>query len=157
LHDQFIPNLFMSHGSIALVLDSLFPAAPAPGGPIAVDFQVNSGTNSVNVARAEAVFVDILTSANFDARQVNLASVQFAGAAVRGSSVLDVDGDGDLDLRLEFRTSETNLLDLYVDAITRDLMDGILNSPIQAVTLRLTGTAALDAAFEGLEMVSLFL
>ena len=69
--------------------------------------------DSVNLASNGVITVALVTTATFDAALVDVGSVVFAGAHVHQSALEDVDGDGDLDRVLHFRTQDTNLRALY--------------------------------------------
>lgn len=78
---------------------------------IAIDIKPGSSQNSINLKSKGVVTVAILTSGNFDARDVNQSSVAFAGAAPVRCVEEDVDGDGDDDLVCHFRTQDLISLD----------------------------------------------
>ncbi len=81
-------------------------------GPLEVDIDIRpkDPANRVRL-RSKSVDVAVLTAAGFDATTVDPGTVRFgpAGASPTKSRVQDVDGDGDLDQRFWFRTSETGL------------------------------------------------
>jgi uncharacterized protein YjdB len=92
---------------------------------ILIDVKPGSDENRINIHSRGVTPVAILTTSTFDARNVDPATVRFAGAApVRGNrdgderehddgdrdtKLEDVDGDGDKDMVLHFRTRELNL------------------------------------------------
>src|SRR6185295_1028086 len=67
--------------------------------------------DAVNPRSRSPVAVGILTTPDFAATTVDASSVRFGarGAAPTAADPLDVDGDGDTDLRLGFRTRATGI------------------------------------------------
>ncbi|WP_186774685.1 right-handed parallel beta-helix repeat-containing protein [Allorhodopirellula solitaria] len=57
---------------------------------------------------------------DLDATLVDVSTIVWASTVVTKDSLRDVDGDGDLDLILEFRLRETDLVDRYRDALIDD-------------------------------------
>jgi hypothetical protein len=53
--------------------------------------------------------VAVLTTDDFDAADVDPATVEFAGASPLRWTLCDVDADGDLDMVFHFKTQELNL------------------------------------------------
>jgi uncharacterized protein YjdB len=84
--------------------------------PIVIDVQPGSDENPINLGSNGVTPVAILTTLasagdplTFDARDVDPASVRFAGAAATHWALEDVDGDGDIDLILQFPTQALDL------------------------------------------------
>jgi hypothetical protein len=83
-----------------------------PSYPVTIDIKPGSDPNSINLGSKGVIPVAILSSANFDATQVDPSTVTLAGAgvAVRGkgnkslSHEEDVNGDGLLDLVVQVET-----------------------------------------------------
>lgn len=85
----------------------------------AIDIKPGSDTNPINLKSKGVIPVVILTTPDFDAASVDVDSVCFGDAEdstqraceeAHGQGHLeDVDGDGDLDLVLHFRTQETGI------------------------------------------------
>jgi hypothetical protein len=130
-----------------------------PGAPVLVPVEVQIDVRStVNLASQGRIAVAIFSTADFDAALVNAASVQFAGAAAVQFSLEDVNGDGLLDMVLQFRTQDTNLRALYEQLLADDINgDGVLDSSHQEATITLSGTTTGDQQFEGSDTIDLFL
>ncbi len=81
-----------------------------------VDIKPGSDPNSVNVRSTGVIPVAILTTPGFDASGVDVSSLGFGRDGIRfaaspvHSALEDVDGDGDLDLILQFLTQDTNII-----------------------------------------------
>jgi uncharacterized delta-60 repeat protein len=80
---------------------------------VIIDIKPGSERNPINLRSKGNTPVAILTSDTFDATQVNWESVRFgpSGATERHHRihVTDVDGDGDMDAKLHFKTRDTGI------------------------------------------------
>jgi len=80
---------------------------------VEIDIKPGGNPNSINLKSKGVIPVAILTTATFNARNVNAMSVKFGpeGATeAHGKGHLeDVDGDGDIDMVLHFRTQSTGI------------------------------------------------
>ncbi len=91
-------------------------ATPGPILRVEIDIKPGESPNSVNLGSHDLISVAILTTGSFDALNVRVDTVTFAGASPTRSAVEDVDLDGDLDLVLQFAVGETNLAPGDVEA-----------------------------------------
>lgn len=86
--------------------------------PVDIDLKPGSDPNSINLGSEGNVPVAILTTADFDATNVNPETVTLAGASVglKGksdklmASIKDVDGDGDDDIMIHIDIEELDLV-----------------------------------------------
>ena len=80
---------------------------------VAIDIKPGSFTNSINPRSRGVIPVAILTTDTFDATTVDALSVEFGPDGATESHgrghIEDVDGDGNLDLVLHFRTQDTGI------------------------------------------------
>ncbi len=114
---------------------------PAGGGrpgvverSVRIDIKPGSDPNSINTYSRGVIPVAILTTEHVDALTIDPDSVEFgpdnADKAHRNAHTGDVDGDGDLDLVLHFRTRDTGIAPGDTEAcLTGQTYDGV---PIQA-------------------------
>lgn len=105
-----------------------------------IDIKPGSDPNSINLKSNGLIPVAFLTTPGFDVTQVDASTVRFgAGEAVEAHGkghLEDVDGDGDIDLMLHFKTQET----------------GIQNSDTQAC---LNGITSTGVPFEGCDPIQI--
>jgi len=89
--------------------DNTFSAGTC--GPVKIDIKPGSFPNCINPHSRGVIPVAILTTADFDARDVDVDTVRFGprGAWAVEWDFGDVDSDGDLDMILYFRTQDTGI------------------------------------------------
>jgi hypothetical protein len=131
-----------------------------PGAAVrSVQIDVKPGdANTVNLESNGVVSVAIVSTAGFNASEVLVSSVVFAGAHAITSSLKDVNGDGRVDLVLQFRTQDTTFRSLYSQLLADDIdADGILDSNHQTANVSLTGETVDQVLISGFDTVDLFL
>ena len=124
---------------------------------VQIDVKPASDPNSINLCQEGVLPIATFTADAFNAANVDVTTVQFAGAAAVHSALEDVDGDGDLDLILHFNVQDTTLAATYRDLLREDLEDGKLNSRRKQVNdIALTGETFDGAQFQGFDTLDLF-
>lgn len=107
--------------------------------PVALDIKPDDSSNTVNPGSQGQIPVAVLTTSTFDAASLDTNTLRFGRtgteAAPVHSALEDVDGDGDIDLMLHFKTQAT--------AITCGDTVAVL-----------TGATAAGAAVEGSDTVN---
>lgn len=94
----------------------------------------------------------ISSTADFDARLVDVSSVFWAGAGVYRSQLKDIDKDGDKDLVLKFRLADTDLIDRYRTAMAADS-----SSSRKSFDIELTGRTSTGIDISGVTTLDLFM
>lgn len=91
---------------------------------VPIDIKPGSDPNSINLGSEGVVPVAILTTATFDAAEVDPVTITLAGAEVRlkgksghSGSLQDVDGDGDLDLVVQLEINQLELTEGSTQAV----------------------------------------
>jgi hypothetical protein len=130
----YIPGPF-GLGGVTILRDSFFVAHPTGGDPFAgttitriarhellcaipgadsVDIEPRKFPNKVNPGSGKKIEVAVFTTPGRDATTLIPATVRFGRtgteAPTLSTTITDVDGDGDLDVVFEFRTSATGIL-----------------------------------------------
>lgn len=115
-------------------------------------------SESLNLDSNGAITVVIYSASDFNAAQVNVRSVVFAGAHAWQSTLVDANHDGLLDLQLKFRRQDTVLNQIYAQLLIDDQdADGVLDSTRQTAEIDLTGELVDHSLFSGFDSVTLFL
>ena len=116
----------------------------------------------IDVSSHGLLAVVLYSTPTFNASQVNIGSVVFAGAHVAKSRLRDVDCDGDLDLVLKFRIQDTEFLDIYADLLAEadQTINGKLDRSVerrQTAMLAITGKTLDDHVFQSFDTLDLLL
>jgi len=94
---------------------------------INIDIKPDSYPNSINLKSKGVIPVAVLTDGFFNAKDIVINSVIFAGASLTKGKLEDIDNDGDIDLILHFNTQSLQLDSNSIEAVlTGQLTDGIL-------------------------------
>lgn len=99
--------------------------------------------------------VVLFSTADFDAGALDLETLRLSDAVAVGSALDDTDGDGDLDLTVDFRRDD--FVDEYAAALAADLSDGTLDDNHQEVELLLTGQTQAGADIFAASAVDFFM
>ncbi|GAA5506892.1 right-handed parallel beta-helix repeat-containing protein [Novipirellula caenicola] len=102
----------------------------------------------------KTVSVVIHSTNQLDATLIDASTVVWASASASGFQLRDVDGDGDLDLIVDFKLRETDLVDRYRDALILDDSDNqvSVDVPVSGMTddgLRVMGSGSVDLVMTG--------
>ena len=131
--------------------------APPRTTEVAIDVKPGGDPNAINLASNGLITISIFTTDDFDATTVNGSTVMFAGASAVHSAWEDIDGDGDLDMILQFDINDTELVALYAQLLLDDVNgDGVLDSTRQETTVLLTGETVDGDQIIGSDAVDLF-
>lgn len=122
----------------------------------AVDAQAKKDRINLNSADKgnKSVTLVLHSTDDFDAALIDTTTIVWASTIATKSSLKDVDGDGDLDLVLEFKLSETDLVDRYRDALAVDPSNyhQTVAVPLTGRTVdgdRIVGSADIDLVMMG--------
>ncbi|WP_160168438.1 right-handed parallel beta-helix repeat-containing protein [Novipirellula maiorica] len=116
---------------------------------IALNFQGETDAGSINLNSADksgkSLSIVLYSTPTSDASQIEVESITWAGASVHRSKLVDVDGDGRLDLVLKFRLKDTDLLTQYTEALREDQ-----DNSVQQLDIELTGNTLDGTGFSSL-------
>jgi len=133
---RIAPTIQGSNTSKARFFIAQGPVTLAAAIQVGVDIKPGSAQNTINLGSNGVVPVAILSSATFDARDVNVMSVTLAGAHVKlkgkGTpqySIQDVNGDGRPDLVVNVSTDALQL----TDSDTTAVVEGITNAGVPII------------------------
>lgn len=113
------------------------------------------GPSQVNLNGNGVLPITLLSTADFDVTSLDLGTLRLAGAAATHHVFQDVNGDGTLDLVMQFRRDE--FIDEYAAALRADLEDGTLDGNHQLIELALTGQTLNGADVLGAALIDLFM
>ncbi|WP_442510886.1 right-handed parallel beta-helix repeat-containing protein [Novipirellula sp. SH528] len=115
----------------------------------ALDFRGETESGRINLNSADkggkTMSIVLYSTATSDVSQIQVDSIAWAGASVHRSKLVDVDGDGRLDLVLKFRLKETDLLARYTTALQADQ-----DNSVQQLEIELTGNTLSGNSFTSL-------
>ncbi len=156
------PSAAMPHGVIEESNEGNNVQALAIPIRLPIDVKPESCSDPINLASEGVIPVTLFGTNSFQVSQVDLNSLQFAGAYVAHAALRDVNHDGKLDLVLEFRTRDTNLRDIYKDllAAADTTINGVLDRNVsrhQEYRVSLTGQTVNGQTLIGFDDVDLFL
>lgn len=149
-----VSHVFTSGGSTTVLISAIDKDGGATSASytidviqrVDVDVKPGNSQNRVNAKSQGVIPVAIYSTASFNAATVDGHTVQLAGVSVDHFALEDVDGDGDLDMILHFRTQE------LIDALGISLSAGESTS----VDAELTGETIDDVMIEGLDTIEFF-
>lgn len=103
---------------------------------VEIDIKPGSYPNSINLKSNGVVPVAVLTDGDFEAANIDPATVEFAEATPLRWTYEDVDDDGDEDILFHFKTQELNLDENSTEAeLTGQTNDGVDISGIDEVRI----------------------
>lgn len=95
---------------------------------LTIDIHPGSNVNPINMKSKGVIPVAILSTPDFDATTVDAGSVLFEDAPIAHTNahIEDVDGDGDMDLMMHFRTQQVTIVSGQTSAcLTGNTLSGI--------------------------------
>jgi ELWxxDGT repeat protein len=129
--------------------------------PAQVDIDLRPA--SINIDQNGAISLVIFGSSTFNASQISLGSLAFAGVSIDvfNNALVDADQDGSLDLLVHFKASDalkTALTDLYSELLLEDYDDDEDYSNKQLALIAIDGAfGEFDQEFQGSDTTNLFL